>query len=184
MSGVTGNVLDKLTRGFVVDSINVKYFFLSNLFFNVADLYLLSGALGIFIFLFTKSSLLYFEANKRVLLVIEEEFQMTTSKLLIAIVWSVSFVSFFLTGAVLLYFGVFNRNNILLVILIIQIPFTLLLSFAAYYLGLLFSHRTSGPLFALKRQLIGNSEKEIKLRDDDFHQNYISEIYELIKNKK
>jgi hypothetical protein len=181
MSGVSGNVLDKLIKGFVIDSINLKFLFLKFVYFNMADIYLLTGAIGIFIFLCTKSSLLYFEANKRVQIIIEEEFQITTSKLFISIVWAVSFVCFFLTGGTLTYFGVVNRDEILIMILSVQIPFTLILSFGAHYLGILFSHRTSGALLALKRELIEGSGNDLKLRDDDFHQKCINEIYHLTK---
>jgi signal peptidase II len=175
LAGAGGNVLDKILRGYAIDFLQIKVFFFQDLHINLADILLIIGILGVILEIFRKSSLIWYDANKRKVVLIDPSFQKFESYLFVSVIWTISFVFYVGFLGLIVYFKVPRKHEIIWFSFIIQFFLTLILSFTAYFFALLHSHRTSGALFSFKKFLSeissgSTSELEWKSRESDFHQ--------------
>jgi signal peptidase II len=193
LAGAGGNALDKITRGYAIDFLEIKFWILKDLFINFADVFLILGIIGVMIEIFRKSSLIWYEANKRKIIIVDSSYQKFEAFLFVSIIWASSFVFFISFLAIITYFKVPKKDELIWLSFAIQFILTVVLSFTAYFFALLHSHRTSGAIYSLKKFIgeLSNDEglnREWKSRESDFHQEILKscseDVVNLVKNKK
>ena len=173
-SGIAGNAIDRIRLGYVIDFIEVKFSFLQGAVFNFADLVQLCG-IGLTIFsLFYLNQKIWHLNNLRTLKIINANFQYSFATKLAAI----GACSHLLVGifghsllVALLPISEFRDDAAkffdygMLVILLVQ-------SVILFLFGIVFSHRISGPIYALSKfvnDLLDGKSREFKLRSSDYH---------------
>lgn len=194
ISGIGGNAFDRISRGYVIDFLNIKFLFLQNIFINVADIFLIAGILGVTFEIFRKSTKIWYEANQRKVFLVDPEFQKFEAFLFISMIWASSFVFYVGFLGIIFYFNVSRKDMIVWITLITQLILTTILSIIAYYFAIFHSNKTSGVLLSFKKFLNetlsdSNSPTEWKSRDSDFHQDILKKCADNLsdfikKNKK
>ena len=173
-SGVTGNAIDRIQVGYVVDWIEVKMFFLQGLVFNFADLVQVSGILlTIFSFFYLNQKIWHLN-NLRKVKIINPAFQYAfAAKLAVIGMCSTVLVGAFGHSLILalLPASLVKDESIRIfdygLLLILSVQTVILFVF-----GIVLGHRISGPIYALSKfvddLLVGNT-RDLKLRADDYH---------------
>ncbi|MBI2520002.1 MAG: signal peptidase II [Bdellovibrio sp.] len=188
-SGIAGNAIDRIRFGYVIDFIEVKWSFLRGAVFNFADLVQLCGlVLTIFSFFYLNQKIWYLN-NLRTVKIINANFQYSFAAKLTAIgSCSLLLVGIFAHSLLvaLLPMSEFREESIeifdygMLIILLVQ-------SAILFLFGIVFSHRISGPIYALAKfvkDLLNGQTREFKLRSNDYHpeiENIAKDIQKLAK---
>ncbi|HAZ13757.1 MAG: hypothetical protein A2X86_10200 [Bdellovibrionales bacterium GWA2_49_15] len=173
-SGVAGNAIDRIRLGHVIDFIEVKFSFFRGAIFNIADLVQLFGIVLTIFSLFYLNQKIWRLNNLRTLKIINANFQYSFAAKLAGI----GACSHLLVGifghsllVALLPVSEFREESIrifdygMLIILLIQ-------SVILFLFGIIFSHRISGPIYALAKfvnDLLNGNHREFKLRANDYH---------------
>lgn len=169
ISGVFGNVLDKIILGASIDFIPMGLFV-----FNVADIFQWFGA-GIILYkVFKKEDVIWYPGNKRgkVLVFRREQFKFSAKLTLAVLCSSLIFgiFSFSFVQAVLFENSI-NRSQYLVHFGISYLFLTLIFGTVVFLCGLVLSHRTAGPIYSfigyLDDLIKGKNSKSFKLREGD-----------------
>ena len=184
-SGVLGNTIDKVFRGYVIDFIHIKTSFLNDYVFNFADIWLVSGALFIVLSLIIHFNRIFFDNEQRGRFLIDKRFQLNSVKLLLVglITYAVSVEAFSYSlnqasGLSDKEFKIIFYGGSLFILTAHGLIFT--------FLTILFTHRSSGPLIAFRNHLkaIKNGSNEpLRMREADFNEILI-ECSEIVRDIK
>ncbi|MCK5883843.1 MAG: signal peptidase II [Bacteriovoracaceae bacterium] len=171
-AGITGNVIDRIIYGGVIDFISIR----NNWFFNFADIAQLFGFAFVIFSIFKYEKTLWFPSSLRSLLSVKSIDQW--------VLITKIFISTILVGATLgifsityIYHGlrVFSRDE-LIAYCVLFFLLVFLLAFLLTFFTFVFSQRVTGPILAFERyvgELTKGHNKEFKLRDGDHHQSLI-----------
>ena len=185
LTGINGNLIDRIRFGYVIDFIKLELPFLKNIVFNLADLSLIAGTTIFISCLFIYSDELWRPHNQRKTFLISPKYQLTTT-----LFFAVNTLFFSLTVQVFGYTylkSYLGENHQLLSTFIIgNIFLTIVFMGLQLFLGLILTHKTAGPILRLKNFSEGlNSDLskdenilEFKLRQGDFH----SELEDIAKS--
>jgi len=167
LGGVSGNALDRIRIGRVVDFIPVPFFVYKA---NLADLFQLIGFFFLNYYLFKKGSELFYEDGKRRIKLIEPNYQMSFAlKFCLISFFSMLVMGTFSFVFMKVYNPLFNEflQGVFISYWLVLFALVLLLSFV---FGLILSQRKIGPILALKRfvtDIKNGKESELKLRELD-----------------
>lgn len=184
-SGIIGNTIDKVFYGYVVDFIQVHFGILDNYVFNVADIFLIIGAVLIPLSLSIEFNSIFREKEQRGQFFSNKSFQLKTITLFVIglFFYALTLVTF---SYALIETSGLDPNDFKEIFyggfLFILIAHSLIFSFVI----VLFTHRSSGPILAFKRYLLdieSGNDIEFKLREGDFHEVLI-ECANIAKNLK
>ena len=166
VSGILGNVWDRAATGRITDFLTLNLPLMRHYALNFADLVLLTGlALIIASFIFD-NRLIWFNQNQRRSLIIESRFQfgfsaflvfMAAMGALIVAIYSFTFLKVYLDPSVTAPAGAEIIRDYLLGLVIIEVGFLLI----TLGVGLIFSHRMAGPIYAFERyieRIVGKRE--------------------------
>ena len=189
VAGISGNGLDRILFGKVTDFIILKP--VPYAVFNVADIFIaFFGLSSIFLF-FKKNEQIWYVDNLRTFKIIDKSFQLAfASKLLI-----LTFFSNFLMA--IFSYTVFNvlfddspsKTRMMGYIIMGFLAISVLFAVISFLFGLIVSHRSAGPVYALERflgELKDDSSSTLKLREQDYHTRLVTiseKIKDLIKLK-
>ena len=182
--GITGNSIDKIFNGFVTDFIVFKLSFLDEIILNIADIYLIIGVIWLTIITLFYSAIIWYEGNKRNILLIDKNFQRDYSIRLASITIIGMFFSTMLTFLILRFQEVQITVKISLLLLVFQIGFLCFLSLTIYFFGIIESHKSCGAIFAFKKYIEGPMDNSFKLRENDAHKEILAECANLIRKNK
>jgi signal peptidase II len=169
ISGIFGNVLDKIILGASVDFIPAGPFI-----FNIADIFQWTGAAIILFKVFNKEDVIWYPGNKRgkVLVFRREQFKFS-AKLTLAVLCSSLIFGIFCFSFVK---AVLFENNIYQTQYLwhfgISYTFlTLIFGTIVFLSGLILSHKTAGPIYSfisyLNDLMAGKEGHKFKLREGD-----------------
>ena len=173
VGGITGNVIDRVAYGGVIDFISIW----NNWFFNLADMAQLLGFILVIYSIFKYDKELWFPNSLRARFVIKTRDQ---SALIIKV-----FISTLAVGVTLglfcatyFYHGLraVSAREIFIFAVLLMLLIFLLASFLAV-LSLIFSQRVVGPIIAFERyveDLTNGNNREFRLRDGDHHKALIN----------
>ena len=183
MAAINGNVMDRIRLDGVIDFINLKIPLLRNIYFNVADIFFLFGALVVIVSLFVYVDEIWHPENKRKSYFIKPsyQFQAALTYVLGIILFSTTLIAFSYT-----YFKSYlpNREEIISSFLWGSIVITLFMILIMIFFSIIFTHKSVGPLLAFQsflQKLEKGEETELKLREGD-HFKELEEIAKKIKN--
>ena len=169
IAGITGNVIDRIIYGGVIDFISIW----KNWYFNFADITQLIG-FGLVIFsLFKYDSTLWFPSSLRSRFTVKSGDQwILILKIFVSTIFAGMTLGVF--SITYIYHGVkaFGRDELIaysLLFFVLVFILALLLTFFT----LVFSQRVTGPILAFERyveELTKGQNKKFKLRDADHHQ--------------
>lgn len=185
MAGIVGNIMDRIIYGRVID-----YFHLHigmDLFFNLATLMTIGGAIAFIIFI-VRNKEDYIFANKRKLRLIYADLQYDyVGKILFVClflcltlaIFSYTFIKFYLAE-----YGMNIETSILNLYLVQVTIISILYLVIIVLIGFHFSNRFVGPLHGFEKFIErlegGDTHAVFKVRENDYHQN-LEAIAEKIK---
>lgn len=186
--GIIGNTIDKVFYGYVVDFLHLHLGIFDHYIFNIADIFLATGAILIPVALSLEFHSVFREEELRGRFFSNKGFQLKT------IVLFITGLFFYALTLVTFSYALFETSGLdpkdfkeifYGGFLFILIAHSLIFSFVI----VLFTHRSSGPILAFKRYLIdikSGSDIEFKLREGDFHEVLIecADIAKSLKNSK
>ena len=188
-SAITGNSLDRIMNGAVLDFICVSMGS-RQFYFNFADVSMWIGAALVFYSFARSESVIWHPNSKRNNYLVDYRYQfkwafqtalIAMSSTLILILFSYTFMMHVSGSADRAHGNVF-----LICAGLLGATFTLLTFFA----GVLFSHRSAGPIYAFEKHieaLLQGEETTFRLRENDEHQNLVAlseKLNEMIQRKK
>lgn len=187
VSGIFGNVLDRMKSGAVIDYILIPMGKSEGMAFNFADLMVFIGFILILIALFRESEELWFPTNKRQGYWIEPRFQlhfglMTAfigfAHFFVIAIYSYVFLKVFITSTESVSaLGAERIIHDYLIGLFLIEGVAILLSFAV---SIIISHRLVGPIVALEqflnRQELKESSESLRLRSADYFRERLESI--------
>lgn len=187
ISGIFGNILDKIILGASVDFIPIDLFNLS-IRLNIADIFQWAGAAIIIYQITLKEHLLWHPENKRsqFLLFKKEQirfsYKITAAVLCSSLIFGIFCFSF--VRAILLENKI-NAPHYFSHFTISYVFFTLIFGTIVFFSGLLLSHKTAGPIFAfikhVNQLLDGERNGEFKLREGDNYR-YLEDVAKKIQD--
>lgn len=195
VSGIFGNVLDRMKTGSVTDYILIPTGGEDGMAFNYADLMVLLGFITILIALFRESAQLWFRENKRQGFWVEPRFQLHFglvaafigfAHFFVIAIYSYVFLKVFVTSTVSVTELGPERiiRDYLFGLLVIE-GVALILSFAV---SILISHRLVGPILALEQFLVRKTtqgeESTLRLRRTDYFRERLEFIATTINNAR
>jgi len=173
--GISGNALDRISYGYVIDYFEVRLGFLNGLVFNFADVILLLAIVISNFSVFYLNKKIWYLNNLRKFKIINSRFQYALSIKLFIIGLLINFI----TGAFgySLLVALIPKGDILneakLVFILGTVSIAIVLSFLLFIFGLVLSHRVSGPIYALSKyvdDLANDHKREFRIRSNDYHQ--------------
>lgn len=191
IAGISGNVIDKVRLGYVIDFIHLNISELNRYAFNVADIAIITGVVIITYSLFKDYDQIFNPGSNRKTFLIDRSYQLRLSGLfvfsllLITITYTVYTYTFF--KSYIPSDNLLNSNiyfHFFLGISVIMIVYTMII---AIFL-VIYSHRSVGSIKALRRFVVEvqtNKEAVLKLREGDFHRELYSisdEIKKIVQN--
>jgi len=173
-SGVAGNAMDRIRLGYAIDFLEIHSSFMQGVVFNFSDIIQFFGiGLTIFAFFYLNQKI-WFLNNIRRIKIINPSFQYALGASLTAIgicsnllMWAFGhslMVALIPNSAVKWEsMHIFDYGTLAI---------TLFQSIILFCVGIIYSHRISGPIYALGKfvddLLLGN-DRELKLRATDYH---------------
>lgn len=181
-AAITGNSYDRAINGAVTDFIGIRLLGQS-FFLNFADMAMWVGA-GLTIFgIFQAGENLWHPESKRKGFLIDRAFQYGTALQLMLISFSTSLV------VILFSYTYFKSVSIIpekvrFAYFLVALALSALFSAVTFFVGVFFSHRSVGPLYALEKYvdslLDDKKTKHFKLRRGDYHQARLKRLSEKI----
>ena len=183
-AGVSGNVIDRVYRGVTIDFIPSKLFSYQY-YFNIADVALVAGAIYCTFLIFFDDKNIWFDQNSRKKFLINPREQL---KLAFKFVFF-SFMSCLIMGIfsftyIKSYLLQISRADMSFYIMIFLIILALIL-ITVFLLGLIISHRSSGPLYAFEQyveNLLKGEDYELYLREGDNYKHLVELAQKLRKH--
>jgi len=168
-AGVSSNVFDRVFRGITIDFIP---FSLGNnqYYFNLADVSLVFGALYCTYLIFFDDKNIWFADNERKKFLINTKEQLrlalkfvffTFMSCFIIGIFSITYIKSYLTNI--------SQDDLSFYMMIYSI-IVLIILISVFLLGLLISHRSSGPLYAFEQyveKLLDGETQSLSLREGD-----------------
>jgi signal peptidase II len=187
LSGILGNVFDRLVRGYTIDFIPLNFLNL-NMAFNIADIYLTSGVCLLIYFIFRHDKKIWHPDNSRVQYLVNHKEQLRMAfKFAMA-----SFITSFILGLFIfsyLHTAWRHSPNQLLQFLAFYTLVAMVLVITSFIIGIIISHRSAGPLYAFElyvERLLTGKRDELVLRDGDNYKHLevvAKRLLEYFKNK-
>ncbi len=196
LSGIMGNLIDRFRYQFVVDFLEIPFFFLQGIYFNFADVFLFIGCLA----LLCNAWLIRFEFfpkdNNRSKFVSNLKFQFKIGLLLSAFSFFSSMMLFIFSYQ---FLKIHHDSSFLKTYLATATVLGIAIVLFTFFLGFILSHRISGPIYAIKRHIRSTRNGDVvkfQLRQSDEFKdiekdlNYLNEDYSALlkfteeKNKK
>ncbi len=174
LTGITGNALDRIYQGFVTDYFIINTKFSNHLVFNLTDVVQVVGGAFTIYYLFKMSEKIWYLNNIRSFKILDKKFQL-------AFAIKLSMISFF-TAIILSIYSLSilltvippspMKDNAVKLFLIGTSSISILLFIISFCFGLMLSHRTSGPIYALQtfiKDLTNQTYRPFKTREQDYH---------------
>ena len=169
MAAVLGNTYDKFTLGYTIDYITV-----GSTAFNLADIWMFLGLLGINIFLFRKHDKLWKKDDNRRLHILDFPEQASFAvKFMLS-----SFCTSLIMGALAFSFlqaylgsSVLRSEKILHTFIFLFLTISVLFCLVIFCMGIFWSHKIVGPLYALERHLdemLEGKNTQFTMRERDY----------------
>lgn len=171
LGAVSGNALDRARLGFVNDFIPF-HFLNSSIYFNVADAWMWIGTAFIVYSIFADQDKIWFPDSTRKKYLINPTFQfkVATQVALLTAVAMACIIIFSYTYMIHILKPSTDTDGH--IFLLCTIPLALLFTVLTFLLGIIFSHRAVGPIYALDRHvdlLLKGEDPTFKTRkNDDF----------------
>ena len=174
LTGISGNALDRIYQGFVTDYFIINTKFLNHLVFNLTDVVQLTGGIFTIYYLFKLSEKIWYLNNIRSFKLLDKKFQL-------AFAIKLSMISFFTSIILSIYsFSILLtvippspiKDNAVKLFIIGTSSISILLFIISFCFGLMLSHRTSGPIYALNSfiaDLTNQINRPFKTREQDYH---------------
>lgn len=186
VAGIVGNGIDRILFGKVTDFIILNFY--PKIVFNVADIFILIFGVQSIYVLIRKNHLIWFEENLRGFKIIDSKFQWSFSSKFAVLTFFSNFMmaTFCYTILNIMIKDGPIKEKVLSHFLYGFISLTLFFTLFGLLFGLLVTHRSAGPIYALKRfisDLRINPDTNLKLREQDFHKD-LEQIAKDIKQLK
>tara|TARA_B100001971_G_scaffold213155_1_gene245651 strand:- start:251399 stop:252220 length:822 start_codon:yes stop_codon:yes gene_type:complete len=167
--GVMGNVFDRVYRGVTIDFIPFNLFNYQY-YFNFADVSLVMGAVLCSYLIFFDDKNIWFDQNSRKRFLINPREQLRLAfKFVFFSFMSCTILGIFSITYINSYLTTIQRSDMLFYVFIFLIVLVLICA-TVFLLGLIISHRSSGPLFAFEQyvdNLLKGEDYELNLREGD-----------------
>ena len=174
--GISGNAIDRIINGYVVDFIYFKFAKYYSPIFNIADIFQWIGLIILIYGLFKEEKSIWYENNLRNQYIIDKNFQLKSS---------IQYCTIYIFSSIIIGIFCFTFikvtiekyaphlwSNFIKSFLMGYISLSAFMSIIFFVIGIVLSHRTSGPIYAFKRFLKQVNEGQygkLKLRDKDNH---------------
>jgi len=172
VAGVTGNGLDRILKGKVVDFIILSP--IDQVVFNVADIFLLLGILPTIYLFFKLGHHIWFDNEQRKFKIIDSDFQLRFSKKLVMLTFFSNFLMAIFSYTIIstIAEGQEYVDQIREYLILGFVSLVVLFSVISFLFGIIISHRHVGPFVAFKRFLNdfrSGKETDLRLRELDEH---------------
>lgn len=168
ISGIFGNVFDRLIRGYTIDFIPMK-FSSFEAYYNIADIFLWIGVCYFIYCIFKYDDIIWHPNNSRnnYLVNPKEQLRLAFKFSLVSILTSL-LIGLFTYTFIKSFFAIHGSqlNEFLITYLILASLFAI----STFLVGIIISHRSSGPLFAFEayvKKLLEGKDERLILRDGD-----------------
>jgi signal peptidase II len=169
VGGIAGNVLDRTLLGASIDFIPLGVFS-----FNLADVFLWSGAIVVFYKILRHDRKIWFPDNQRTLKLVlpKEQILLAIKFSCIALSSSVllGLFSFSYLKSIFSHYQDVEESVKLGIFLISFLSISFVFSLIVFFTGLIISNRSAGPFYAFKlyvQRLLKGERRQLKLREDD-----------------
>lgn len=171
--GVLGNVIDRALHGGTLDFIPLNIPGLPLLVFNPADFFQWVGAVLIAYKLFTKDKVIWYPENQRGFALVnpKEQIKFALKFSMISIctclilgIFSLAYFTLTLHSV-----NIYSKSPVI-GFAISYVAITLFFSAISFFVGLLLSQRTAGPLYAFEKyveDLLNGDSRDLRLREGD-----------------
>lgn len=182
IGGIFGNIIDRLTRGFTIDFIPVKIYSFEA-YYNIADIFLFLGVFSFVYSIFKFEKHIWHPDNSRNTYLVnpKEQIRLAFKFFLVSIftaliigLFSYTFIKSFLRPS----------STVLSEYIITYIILASLFSILVFLIGIIISHKSSGPLYAFElyvERLIQGETEEFTLRDGDNYKHLEEVANKLLK---
>lgn len=179
--GVLGNVVDRALHGGTLDFIPLSLPGLPPVIFNPADVFQWIGAVVIVYKLVTKDNIIWYPENQRGFALInpKEQIKFALKFSMISIctclvlgIFSLAYLTLTLNSI-----NIYSKSPVI-GFAISYLAITFLFSTISFFVGLLLSQRTAGPLYAFEKyveDLLNGDDRDLKLREGDNFR-YLEEV--------
>lgn len=172
VGGMLGNVIDKVVYGKTIDFIP---FIMGDFgaYFNLADVYLWTGAAITLWILLARDTLIWYPENVRGSYLIRPKEQLKSSFNLLLVVLCCAVVLGIFSYSFLAIVSEIDpetKRKVLWSFFLTYISLTGLLCVIAFIAGVIISHKSVGPLYALElyvTDMLSGKDRKLKLRDGD-----------------
>ena len=179
MGGIIGNVIDRAYLGIVRDFISIY----PNIYFNLADVFLTWGGLLFIASLYKNKDELWHPGCIRHFFFLNSKAHLLFSMQMSLIVFIISCSLLIFSISYMTTIGV--EQNEVAAYCLISISISIMFCLITFFVGMLLSHRFTGPLYAFEKYisslLNGDNPSPLKLRSGDHHKQLV-EIAQKIKN--
>ena len=182
-SAITGNCYDRAFNGAVSDFICFR-FSERVVYFNLADVVMWVGLGLILTSLYQSDRVIWHPNSKRKKYLVDQVFQYKWAVQTSLIALSSTLILILFSYSYLMHGPMAGQSGNGMVYLLSAGSLGVLFSAVIFYAGVLFSHRSAGPLYAFERYvegLLNGESQEFTLRKTDDHQNLIL-VAEKLKN--
>lgn len=172
VGGMFGNVIDKMLLGKTIDFIPLNLSGMK-IVFNLADVFLWIGALGLFYIVLKKDRLIWYpETTRRNFLILpREQYRTGLNYALISFSCAILLGIFSYTFFKVAFAPYIAASEKLMVTFFVSYcMITVLFCSAAFFTGVVLSHRTAGPVYAFENyidDLIKGNDRKLTLREGD-----------------
>jgi signal peptidase II len=187
VGGILGNVIDRAIHGGTMDFIPLNLPYMGPIVFNPADAFQWIGAVIIAVKIITKDDIIWYPENQR-------GFSLVNSKEQVKFALKFAVISL----CTCLVLGLFSLSYLTLTLqsmhiqskspaigfAISYVAITLFFTAISFFLGLLISQRTAGPLYAFEKyveDLLKGDQRDLKLREGDNYK-HLEKIASDLKN--
>lgn len=182
-SGVAANVIDRVYRGVTIDFIPFNLFGYQY-YFNFADVSLVMGAVLCSYLIFFDDKNIWFDQNARKKFLINPREQLRLAfKFVFFSFMSCTIIGIFSITYIKSYLTHIPRADLLFYIFIFMIVL-ILITLTVFLMGLIISHRSSGPLYAFEQyveNLLKGEDYQLNLREGDNYK-HLEELARKLRN--
>lgn len=187
LSGIMGNVTDRVTRSYTIDfiPINIGSF---HAVYNVADIFLFCGIIYFIFAIFKYEDLIWHPQNARNTYLVRpnEQLKLAFKFFLISFLTSV-FMGIFCLSFIHSFSSLtkIQFNEFVIIFIVLAVLFSL----STFLVGIVISHKSSGPLFAFEKyveNLLNGSQEKLSLRQGDNYKHLeklASKLHRHLNNK-
>ena len=175
VSGIFGNVVDRVIYGQAIDFIPIS-FFSNTIIFNIADFFQWVGAGVILHRIFKKEKIIWFQDSLRKKMLINPKEQLMFASKFAAIAFTTSFLlglfSYTYFKATLGQSNLIYQKQLLITFTLSYLSIAMIFTTIVFIAGIYISHKTAGPLYAFERHveslLVGKEHKLILKEGDNY----------------